>query len=153
MSRSPQEPSRRQALPVVNPADKVAQLRRLPPSDSPSPASQVHRPDPAENLPPEKRRIMEKVVDAIRQVHDPEIPINIYELGLVYGIDIADDNSVRVRMTLTAPGCPVAGSLVDEVERRIENIPEVPRATVELVWDPPWQREMMSEAARLQLGL
>ena len=139
MIPSPHQQARRQTLPVINPADKVAELRKLPAADSPSPASHVNR---GQDVPERKRQLLDQVVQAIRQVYDPEIPINI-----------SDDNSVRVRMTLTAPGCPVAGSLVAEVERRIENISEVPRATVELVWDPPWTREMMSEAARLELGL
>jgi FeS assembly SUF system protein len=103
---------------------------------------------------PRQKAIEEKVVDAIRTVYDPEIPVNIYDLGLIYGIEVDDaTGKVRVRMTLTAPGCPVAGSLPLEVERRIETIDEVPSAVVELVWDPPWSREMMSEAAQLELGL
>ena len=103
---------------------------------------------------PKQKAIEEKVIDAIRTVYDPEIPLNIYDLGLIYGIDVEDSTGkVRVRMTLTAPGCPVAGSLPLEVERRIETIDEVPSAVVELVWDPPWSREMMSEAAQLELGL
>ena len=73
--------------------------------------------------------------------------------GLIYEIDVRDDHSVKVRMTLTAPACPVAGSLPGEVERKIEAIPEVKSAEVELVWDPPWSRDRMSEAAQLELGL
>lgn len=92
------------------------------------------------------------VIEQLRQVYDPEIPVNIYELGLIYNIDVNPDHSVHVRMTLTAPACPVAGTLPGEVERKIEAIPEVSKATVELVWEPPWCREMMSEAAQLQLG-
>jgi FeS assembly SUF system protein len=101
----------------------------------------------------EQQAIEQKVIAALRSVYDPEIPVNIYELGLVYDIDIDAENRVHVRMTLTAPGCPVAGSLPGQVESRIETIPEVSSATVELVWDPPWTREMMSEVARLELGL
>src|SRR5688572_30144581 len=103
---------------------------------------------------PKQKAIEEKVIDAIRTVYDPEIPVNIYDLGLIYDIDVDDaTGKVHVKMTLTAPGCPVAGSLPLEVERRIETIEEVPSAVVELVWDPPWSREMMSEAAQLELGL
>jgi FeS assembly SUF system protein len=102
---------------------------------------------------PQQKAIEEKVIEAVRQVYDPEIPVNVYDLGLIYEIKVADDNGVEVKMTLTAPGCPVAGSLVAEVEKRIEGIDEVPRAKVELVWDPPWTRERMSEAALLELGL
>ena len=101
-----------------------------------------------------QRKLLEgKVIEAIRQVYDPEIPVNLYDLGLIYEIAVADDDSVKVKMTLTAPACPVAGSLPAEVERRIENIPEVKGADVELVWDPPWTRDRMSEAAQLELGL
>lgn len=101
-----------------------------------------------------RRKLLEgKVIEAIRQVYDPEIPINIYELGLIYEIDVRDDNSVKVKMTLTAPACPVAGSLPGEVEKRIENVPEVKSAEVELVWEPAWDRSRMSEAAQLELGL
>ena len=77
----------------------------------------------------------------------------IFELGLIYNIDISGDNAAKIRMTLTAPGCPVAGQIVEEVENKVENIPEIKEATVELVWDPPWTRDRMSEAARLHLGL
>lgn len=100
----------------------------------------------------EKKLLEGKIIDAIRQVYDPEIPVNVYELGLIYKIDIADDNSVKITMTLTAPGCPVAGSLPGEVGRRVETVPEVKDAEVELVWEPTWDKSMMSEAAQLQLG-
>ena len=101
---------------------------------------------------------VEKLVwQQLRTCFDPEIPINIVELGLVYScvVERLDDGTrkVNVEMTLTAPACPVAGSIVAEVESRVENIPEVPGATVELVWDPPWTKEKMSEAALLELGL
>ncbi|MGA2497481.1 MAG: SUF system Fe-S cluster assembly protein [Tepidisphaeraceae bacterium] len=95
----------------------------------------------------------EKIVDALRAVYDPELPVNIYDLGLIYSIDISADNRIQVKMTLTAPGCPVAGTLPPEVQRRIETVPGVAGATVELVWQPIWGREMMSEIARLELGL
>lgn len=94
-----------------------------------------------------------KVITAIRQVYDPEIPVNIYDLGLIYQVKINPDKSVYVRMTLTAPTCPVAGSLPGEVEQRIEAIPEVTSAEVELVWEPAWSRDMMSEDALLELGM
>jgi FeS assembly SUF system protein len=94
-----------------------------------------------------------KIIAALMTVFDPEIPVNIYDLGLIYDIEIDPENNVHVRMTLTAPGCPVAGSLPGEVEKRIEAIPEVKSATVDLVWDPPWDRDMMSETAMLTLGM
>ena len=89
----------------------------------------------------------------VRTVYDPEIPVNVYDLGLIYEIAIDADNRVKVKMTLTAPGCPVAGSLPVEVERKIAAIPQVKDAEVELVWDPPWDKSRMSEAALLDLGL
>jgi len=107
--------------------------------------------DPSKS--PEQKRIEEKVIEVLRSVYDPEIPVNVYELGLIYDIHVAPDNAVEVKMTLTAPACPVAGTLPPEIERKIETIPEVPRAKVEVVWDPPWTRERMSEAALLELGL
>jgi FeS assembly SUF system protein len=100
-----------------------------------------------------KKLLEAKVIAALRKIYDPEIPIDIYELGLIYDIDIRDDDSVKVQMTLTAPACPVAGSLPGQVEQQIENIPEVKSAEVVLVWDPPWSRDRMSEAALLQLGM
>jgi FeS assembly SUF system protein len=93
-----------------------------------------------------------KITAALRTVYDPEIPVNIYEIGLVYGIDIDPAGAVVVRMTLTSPGCPVAVSLPLEVEAKVQTIPGVTSARVDLVWDPPWNPEMMSEAARLELG-
>ncbi len=98
--------------------------------------------------------LQERVIDALRTVFDPEIPVNIYDLGLVYGIDIAaDKGNVHIRLTLTAPGCPVAQSFPGTVADVVEQVEGVNDVDVELVWEPPWSREMMSEAARLQLGL
>jgi len=95
----------------------------------------------------------EKIADAIRTVYDPEIPVNIFELGLIYKIDVDDDNHVQVDMTLTSPGCPVAGILPDEVRQKVEAVEGVNGATVEVVWDPPWHPGMMSEEAQLELGI
>ena len=107
---------------------------------------------PPADWPIERKLLHGKIIAALKTVYDPEIPIDIYELGLIYGVDISAENSVRVRMTLTAPGCPVAGELVAEVENKVENVPEVVEASVDLVWDPPWSKDRMSEAARLHLG-
>lgn len=93
------------------------------------------------------------IVEAVKTVFDPEIPVNIYELGLIYDIDIQENGVVHVKMTLTSPGCPVAGSLPGEVKDRVEGVPGVTSAEVELVWDPAWNPSMMSEAARLTLGM
>ena len=94
-----------------------------------------------------------EVIKVLMTVYDPEILVDIYQLGLVYDIDIDADNNVHLRMTLTAPGCPVAGTLPPAVEQKINAIDGVNSATVELVWEPQWTKDMMSEAAQLQLGL
>jgi FeS assembly SUF system protein len=94
----------------------------------------------------------EKVLAALRTCYDPEIPINIYELGLVYDIEITPSGTVTIKMTLTSPACPVAGSLPGEVQAKVQAIPGVTAAKVDLVWDPPWSQDRMSEAAKLQLG-
>jgi FeS assembly SUF system protein len=95
----------------------------------------------------------EDVIEALRTVYDPEIPVNIYELGLIYGLDITPEGNVHVRMTLTTPSCPVAGSLPGEVETVVRDVEGVSDCEVELVWDPPWTPEQLSEAAKLELGL
>jgi FeS assembly SUF system protein len=95
-----------------------------------------------------------RVIEALRTVYDPELPVNIYDLGLVYELIVEEASGVvHIRMTLTAPGCPVAQTFPGVVEQAVEAVPGVSEATVELVWDPPWSRERMSEAARLDLGL
>jgi len=100
------------------------------------------------------RMILEgKVIDVIRTCFDPEIPVNIYELGLIYDVKVEPPGVVGVRMTLTSPACPVAGTLPVEVESKIRDIPEVTEAKVEVVFDPPWEPSRMSEAAKLQLGM
>ena len=96
--------------------------------------------------------IKSQVVAALKTCYDPEIPVNIYELGLIYDVDVSN-NVVHIKMTLTSPACPVAGSLPPEVERKVRTIPGVGDAKVEVVWDPPWKPEMMSESAKLQLGM
>ncbi len=100
----------------------------------------------------EKKVLEDKVIDAIKECYDPEIPVNIWELGLIYEINVGDDPIVNVRMTLTAPGCPAARSLPIEVHDRIAEIPEVKDVNIEIVWDPPWTPEMMSQEAKLELG-
>jgi FeS assembly SUF system protein len=93
------------------------------------------------------------VIGILKDTYDPEIPVNIYELGLVYAVEVGAENDVTVRMTLTSPACPVAGSLPGEVEAKIAKVPGVKSAKVDLVWDPPWDPSKLSEAARLQLGM
>ncbi len=97
--------------------------------------------------------LREAVIVALQSVFDPEIPVNIYELGLIYGIEIEDDGAVGIRMTLTSPSCPVAGSLPGQVESVVLGVPGVREAEVELVWDPTWTPEMMTEEAKLELGM
>ena len=99
------------------------------------------------------KTLEEKVIDVLKTCYDPEIPVNIYELGLIYGIEIQEGNKVHVRMTLTSPACPVAESLPPEIERKIDELPEVAEAKIELVWEPPWTPEKMTEAAKLQLNM
>ncbi len=97
--------------------------------------------------------LKEAVVDMIKTVYDPEIPVNIYDLGLIYSVDIDENSNVKVEMTLTSPACPVAGSLPPEVEQKIAAVDGVAEASVEIVWDPPWTPDLMTEAAKLELGL
>lgn len=96
--------------------------------------------------------LYEAVIDALRSIFDPEIPVNIYDLGLIYGVDIVDGH-VSVTMTLTTPHCPVAESMPAEVELRVGAVPGVGSARVNLVWDPPWDPQKMSDAAKLELGM
>ena len=107
----------------------------------------------------EKKRIAEvealgeQIVEQLKTVYDPEIPVNIYELGLVYKIDVEDDNTVLIDMTLTSPHCPVAETLPPEVEQKVQQIEGVKRCEVHIVWDPPWTPSMMTEEAQLEMGL
>ncbi len=96
---------------------------------------------------------LEAIIAALRTVHDPEIPVNIYDLGLIYSIDAIGDAGIHIQMTLTAPGCPVAGILPRQVEQAVEKVGSVDDCRVDLVWDPPWGQDRMSEAAKLELGL
>ena len=97
--------------------------------------------------------LREAVVDALKTVFDPEIPVNIYELGLIYDIDVSEQAHAEIRMTLTAPACPVAGALVEEVAQKTGRVEGVSTSHVELVWDPPWTPDRMSDAAKLELGM
>ncbi len=97
--------------------------------------------------------IEKQVIEALRTCYDPEIPVNIYELGLIYEVKVAPNGVVNVRMTLTSPACPSAQELPIEAEAKVRTVPDVTDAKVEVVFDPPWDSSMMSEAAKLQLGL
>jgi len=119
----------------------------------------LHRADEAEAKALDEGRetdvdeLKERVIAALRTIYDPEIPVNIYDLGLVYALEVSDAGVVNIRMTLTAPGCPVAQTFPGTVEQTVASVPGVSEARVELVWDPPWTRERMSEAAQLELGM
>jgi len=97
--------------------------------------------------------VYERVIDALKEIYDPEIPVNIYDLGLIYGVDVHEDGDVLITMTLTTPHCPVAESMPGEVEMRASAVPGVRDAEVNLVWDPPWGPNLMSDEARLELGM
>ena len=109
-------------------------------------------PPEIEGLDLKSASLEEKVIEALRTCYDPEIPVNIYELGLVYKVDVKPEGDVFVQMTLTSPACPVAGTLPPEVETKVREVPGVTSSRVEVVWDPPWTPNLMSEAAKLQLG-
>ena len=96
--------------------------------------------------------LKDKVVDVIRSIYDPEIPVNIYDLGLIYSVDILPINNVQITMTLTAPSCPAAQSLPIEVDQRVRSLQGVNDVHVQVTWDPPWDKSMMSEEAQLELG-
>ncbi len=98
-------------------------------------------------------QVRDRVIAVLKTVFDPEIPVDIYELGLVYGVDVTDDGEVHVTMTLTTPMCPVAETLPPEVEDKVRNVIGVKDVNLDLVWDPPWSIDMMSDAARLELNL
>jgi FeS assembly SUF system protein len=112
-------------------------------------------PPPAPTIPPPESgaSLEERVIAALRTCFDPEIPVNIYELGLIYDLQVDSAGAVSIRMTLTSPACPVAGALPADVQSKVQAVPGVTSAKVELVWDPPWEMSRMSEEARLQLGL
>jgi FeS assembly SUF system protein len=112
----------------------------------------VSAPSGLENSPFKTLDLESNVIEGIRQCYDPEIPVNIYDLGLIYQVDVQPSGEVNVKMTLTSPMCPVAGTLPPEVEQRVRDVPGVTDASVEVVWDPPWNPDMMSEAAKLDLG-
>jgi FeS assembly SUF system protein len=128
-------------LPVVQPSPQSPE-----PSREPETAGMTSDPDRTEALRPQ-------IVEALSKVFDPEIPVNIYELGLIYDVIVDQANVVGIRMTLTAPACPAAQFLPLEVRKQIAAIPGVSDVKVDVVWDPPWDRDRMSDAAKLQLGM
>jgi FeS assembly SUF system protein len=99
-----------------------------------------------------KAELQNKIIEILKTIYDPEIPVDIYELGLVYMIDVNDENFATITMTLTSPSCPVAETLPPEVEQKVASVPGVNGAKVEITWDPPWDKSMMSQEAMLELG-
>jgi FeS assembly SUF system protein len=109
---------------------------------------------PAPKLGPDEiEALRQGAIEALHTVYDPEIPVDIYELGLIYDLNIDEGGNVAVKMTLTAPGCPVAGTMPDMVKEALEHVDSIGKIDVELVWDPPWDKDRMSEAAQLTLGM
>ena len=106
-----------------------------------------------ENVAENSEELGEKIVRVIKTIYDPEIPVDIYELGLIYDVLVNEDNEVKILMTLTSPNCPVAESLPAEVEEKVKSINEIKDAEVEITFDPPWTQDLMSEEAKLELGL
>jgi len=102
---------------------------------------------------PSLEELKEDVIAMLQTIYDPEIPVNIYELGLIYEVEINDEARVDIQMTLTAPGCPVAQSFPGDIESKVNTVAGVAETHVELVWEPPWTKDQMSEAAQLQLGM
>ncbi|HKY20789.1 MAG TPA: SUF system Fe-S cluster assembly protein [Vicinamibacterales bacterium] len=132
--------------------------RIIPLADAPAPTPQAAEPvppatdafarDPLNSL-----KFQPQMVEAVSKVFDPEIPVNIYELGLIYDMDVDTEANVKIRMTLTAPACPAAQTIPLDVERRVREVAGLKDVKVEVVWDPPWTRDRMSEAAKLSLGM
>lgn len=135
-------------IPLADAPAPASELSESAPASAPAPADGVFAADPLNTL-----KLQPALVEAVSKVFDPEIPVNIYELGLIYNLDVDSNNNVRVRMTLTAPACPAAQTLPIDVERRVRDVPGINDVKVAVVWDPPWTREKMSDAAKLSLGL
>lgn len=136
---------------IIPLADAPAPSSDIPdaaPAPEPAPADGAFAPEPLNTL-----KLQPALVEAVSKVFDPEIPVNIYELGLIYNMDVDSNMNVQVRMTLTAPACPAAQTIPIDVERRVREIPGVNDVKVAVVWDPPWTKDKMSDAAKLTLGM
>lgn len=101
----------------------------------------------------ELQKIQDEIVTLLRTVYDPEIPVNIYDLGMIYDVDVDENNNVTIEMTLTSPACPVSDFILSDVQMKIESIPEVNNVDINLTFDPPWDQSMMNDEARLELGM
>ena len=133
---------------IIPLADAPAPLETPEPAPAPPDDQGTFAPEPLNTL-----KFQPALVEAVSKVFDPEIPVNIYELGLIYNLDVDTNANVQVRMTLTAPACPAAQTIPLDVERRIREVPGVNDVKVAVVWDPPWTRDRMSDAAKLTLGM
>jgi FeS assembly SUF system protein len=133
---------------IIPLADAPAPSDTSEPTPVPAATEGAFIPEPLNTL-----TLQPKLVEAVSKVFDPEIPVNIYELGLIYNLDVDANMNVQVRMTLTAPACPAAQTIPIDVERRVREVPGVNDVKVAVVWDPPWTRDKMSEAAKLSLGM
>jgi FeS assembly SUF system protein len=137
-------------------SDRIIPLADAP-APNPTPGDEVQpdaaAPAPFSADPLNTLKFQPQLVEAVSKVFDPEIPVNIYELGLVYNLDVDGGSNVQVRMTLTAPACPAAQTIPLDVERRVREVPGVNDVKVAVVWDPPWTRDKMSDAAKLTLGM
>jgi len=167
MSEEPTNPVHHVPLTVLPSSGKVEQLRQevaqgQPPPDARASVAAMKEEAPSgtsapgqpKQQTPRQREIEIKVLGVLRTIYDPEIPVNIYDLGLIYDIDVHPDTSVvKIKMTLTAPGCGMGPVLAGDVKSKVESLPGVGNADVEVVFDPVWDRSMMSEAAKLQLGM
>ena len=129
-------------------ATRAEQAARVASNAGATAAAIFERRDPVKTL-----AMQPQIVEVLSTIFDPEIPVNIYELGLIYEIAVDSDHVVGVRMTLTAPGCPAAQSLPVEVVNKLKQLPGITDARVDIVWDPPWDKDRMSDAAKLQLGM
>lgn len=140
-------------LNVLRTNDKVDELRAaFAAGDRPTPAAAPVEPS-APALDEDQQTVRDRVIETLETIYDPELPVNIYDLGLIYAIDVDPDLNVKIKMTLTAPACPVADSIVREVEVKVRDTPGVSASKVELVWQPAWDKSRMTEAALLELGL
>ncbi len=138
----------RKSLSVLNPNDKVQQLRQAFADEG-----FEHKPSDASKIESAANPLESQIIDALRTIYDPEIPVNVYDLGLIYGIRIDDNQIATITMTLTAPACPVAGEVVANVQKTVQNVDGIKSCVVELVFEPQWTKDRMSEAALLELGL
>ena len=146
-TRAPSDAAPTPVDPIPAAAPSIDTSALMPPPAAAAPAQDVE-PDPVKTL-----EFKPKIVDQLVTVFDPEIPVNIYELGLIYDIIVDKDDLAVIKMTLTAPGCPAAVTLPAEVQGKVKSIEGIADARVDLVWDPPWDKDRMSDAAKLQLGI